>query len=258
VATIGPASESEEILRGMIEAQMDVARLNFSWGTVGERTVQIERLRRLAREAGKRIPIIQDLPGPRVNHAEGHGYDPEALKALTDADKDFIRFGAERGLEYIAVSFVGNADDIRDAREAIRAVSGTQRIIAKIERKVALDNLDEIIEEADAVMIARGDLGDDIPLEEVPFVQADITKRCNKAGKPVITATEMFVSMVESLRPSRAEVTDVENAVLIGSDAVMLSEETARGAHPVEAVALMERVVIEAERHRKGRTTNLL
>jgi pyruvate kinase len=237
---------------------MDIARLNFSWGTVGERTVQIERLRRLAREEGRKIPIIQDLPGPRIHNAEGHSYDPSATKAVTRADREFIRFGAERGLEYVAVSFVGNADDIRDARDAVEGAGGSQRVIAKIERKLALDNLDEIIEASDAVMIARGDLGDDIPLEEVPFVQADITERCNKAGKPVITATEMFVSMVSSLRPTRAEVTDVENAVLLGSDAVMLSEETARGAHPVEAVALMERVVVEAELHRKGRKVHPL
>lgn len=247
IATIGPSSSTKDMIRAMVGSAMDVARFNFSWGTLEEREREIALVREVAQEMGAHIPIIQDLPGPRVQHERGHGFDVHA-SALTDRDREYIRFGAKHNLEYIAVSFVRSAEDIADARKAVTEAGGSQRIIAKIERREAVDRIDEIIAVSDAVMIARGDLGDNVPFEEVPFIQADIIGRANRAGKPVITATEMLLSMVFSDRPTRAEVTDVVEAILLGSDAVMLSDETARGAHPAEVIAAMERILLAAER----------
>jgi pyruvate kinase len=141
----------------------------------------------------------------------------------------------------------------------VRSFGGTQKIMAKIERKDAVDAIDEIIAVSDAVMVARGDLGSEFPLEEIPFIQARIIEKCRKAKKPVVTATEMLLSMTERERPTRAEVTDVANAILQGSDAVMLSEETASGHYPALAVGMMEKIVLEAERHLgKGHTVSPL
>ena len=252
VATIGPVSSTPEVLRGMIKHQMDVVRLNFSWADLDIRVEQINLIRQLEKECGRKIPIIEDLPGPRVQNKEGHSYDHSVKSSITDNDKKYIEFGVKHNVDYIAVSFVASAADIELCRKLIKEYSGKQKIIAKIERKAALQSLDSIIEATDAVMVARGDLGNEIPLEQVPFVQALIISKTKKAGKPVITATEMLLSMVENERPTRAEVTDVANAILQGSDAVMLSEETAKGKYPVEAVAMMERIVLEAERHMSG------
>ena len=249
VATIGPASCARDMLKAMIEHQMDVVRLNFSWGDLDERVGQIGMIRELAKEIGRHIPIIQDLPGPRIQEGREHTYDRDVASSLTDQDKSFIRFGAEQGLEYVALSFVGGAADIEAGREAITACSGKQRIIAKVERRIALENIDAIIAASDAVMVARGDLGNEIPLEAIPFAQSDIIKKCKAVGKPVITATQMMLSMVENPVPTRAEVTDVANAILEGSDAVMLSEESAQGKHPLEAIKMMERILVEAEKH---------
>ncbi len=250
VATVGPASEHREVLKMMIEHGLDIVRLNFSWGDLDERVKQIALIRELAAEVGKHIPILIDLPGPRVNYEEGHGYDNTVLKVITEEDKGYVKFGVEQGIEYFALSFVGGAHDVVELRELIASFSGNQKIIAKIERKVAVDNLDEILSVTDAVMIARGDLGNEVPLPEIPFVQEGIIKKCNAAGKPVITATEMLLSMAEKSRPTRAEVTDVAMAVMQGTDAVMLSEETARGKYPAEAVLMMESIIIESEKHR--------
>lgn len=156
-------------------------------------------------------------------------------------------------MDYIAVSFVASSKDIIKCREIVKENNGKQKIIAKIERAIALENLDEIINEADAVMVARGDLGNDIPIEKVPFVQSDIVSRCKKAGKSVIVATQMMLSMTNNTVPTRAEVTDVAEAILEGADCVMLSEETANGKYPVEAVEIMEKVVLEAEKHLEGK-----
>lgn len=245
VATIGPASADPAVLRQMCEHQLDVARLNFSWGTLDEHHQYIHDIRSIASELGRRIPIIQDVPGPRIQDGAHHSFDADQ-SGLTAEDEEFIRFGVDQGVEYVAVSFVKDAEDI----ERARAIAGSTKLIAKIERQEALDNINTIVEAADAVMIARGDLGNNTPLEKLPFVQVDITDRANTLGKPVITATEMLLSMTERERPSRAEVTDVAYAILHGSDAVMLSEETANGRYPVEAVAAMEQIVLEAERVR--------
>ena len=249
VATIGPASSSRETLQAMLEHQLDVVRLNFSWGSLEERIQQISLVRELASGFGRHVPIIQDLPGPRIQEGAEHTYDRNTLSSLTDHDRGFIQFGAEQKLEYVALSFVGGPEDVEAGRAAVKACGGAQRLIAKIERKAALDAIDAIIAAADAVMVARGDLGNEIPLEAIPFAQARIIEKCKAAGKPVITATQMMLSMVESPTPTRAEVSDVANAILEGSDAVMLSEESAQGKYPVEAVKMMERILVEAERH---------
>lgn len=249
IATIGPASGRYETLLEMVNHQMDIARLNFSWPDFKTRVEQIDMIRSIEKTCGRKIPIIEDLPGPRIQEAVGHTYDREALSALTEQDKKSIEFGVEKGIDYVALSFVGGANDVVLCREAIRQCKGSQLIIAKIERKAAVLAIDEIVAVADAIMVARGDLGNEIPLEKIPFVQAEIIQKAKKAGKPVITATQMLLSMVENPTPTRAEVTDVANAILQGSDAVMLSEETAMGKHPVEAVAMMEKIAVEAERH---------
>lgn len=249
IATLGPASEKRNVLEAMITHQLDVVRLNFSWGTLEERAGQIQRIRELATEHDRRIPIIIDLPGPRVHDKDGHTYDHEITSSITDRDEAFIRFAALHDVEYVAVSFVAGPKDIEACRNSIARCSGHQKIIAKIERAVAIEPLDEIIAIADAIMIARGDLGNEVPLEQIPFVQETIIQKANRAGKPVIVATQMLLSMVEHPTPTRAEVTDVTNAILQGSDAVMLSEETAKGNYPVEAVAMMEKIVLEAEKH---------
>lgn len=160
-----------------------------------------------------------------------------------------MEFGVENNLDYISVSFVGSSEDIIDCRNEIHKWGGKQKIIAKIERKSAVENIDKIIEVADAIMIARGDLGNEVPLEKIPFVQDEIIKKCKSAGKPVITTTQMLYSMTDNPSPTRAEATDVVNAVLEGSDAVMLSEETSVGKYPIRAVYVMEHLALEAESH---------
>jgi pyruvate kinase len=253
IATIGPASESPEILVSMMRHQMDVVRLNFSWGGFEEKKIHIAMIRAAARKTGRRIPIIVDLPGPRIQEKGFHTYDKSAVCSITERDKDFIKFGIEQRADYFALSFVGSEKDVLLCRKIIKSFGGRQPIIAKIERKIALESLDKIIAASDAVMVARGDLGNEVPLEQIPFIQDRIIKKAKVARKPVITATQMMLSMTESPTPTRAEVTDVANAILQGSDAVMLSEETASGKYPVESVAMMEKIVLEAEKHLKGK-----
>jgi len=167
--------------------------------------------------------------------------------ALSDKDREDLEFGLSRGVDYVALSFVRSAEDVRKAREIVSVRGGDVALIAKIERRAALDRIDEIMDEVDGIMVARGDLGVEIPIEQIPRVQKTLIEKANRAGKPVITATQMLRSMVDNPRPTRAEVTDVANAVLDGSDAVMLSEETAVGRFPVDAVRMMARIVAEAE-----------
>ena len=257
VATIGPASGDKEILQRMAKHQMDLARLNFSWGTHEEHAQYIQMIREVADESGKTIRIIQDLSGPREQGEDGHQFD-ENKKIITEKDIKDLVFGIEQDLDYVAMSYVGNAKDVEDLRAIMKAKGKVIPIIAKIERGIALENLDAIIAVSDGIMIARGDLGISIPLERVPFAQRFIIKKAKAAHKPVITATEMLLSMTNNMKPTRAEVSDVAHAILDGSDAVMLSEETARGSHPVEAVKIMERIVIEAEKHRQQCIEHLL
>ncbi len=249
IATLGPSSNTVEQITALALAGMDVARLNFSWGDFDEHRKQIESIHLTEQTTGKPIVIIIDLPGPRIQKINGHSYDHDSVKALTDRDRECILFGIEQKVDYVALSFVGNAEDIEECREFISQKGGKQPIIAKIERATALDHLSEIISRADALMVARGDLGEEVPLEKIPFIQADIIKRANVVGKPVIVATQMMLSMVSHAAPTRAEVTDVEVADTEGADAVMLSEETAKGKFSVEAVTMMEKILVEAEKH---------
>ncbi len=256
IATIGPSSQKFETLVEMANHQMDVARLNFSWDTLEYHQKQIRIIREMSQKVGRYIPIIQDLPGPRIQEEHAHSYNMIATSALTSRDFELVQFGVAQNVDYIAVSFVGSANDILLCRDIIEKYGGKSKIIAKIERKIALDLIDEIIKVSDAIMVARGDLGNEISLEEIPFAQAMIVKKCKEAGKPVIVATQMLVSMMDSKVPTRSDVSDVSGAILQGADAVMLSEETALGKYPIETVEMMEKIVTAAEEH-MGKTLHI-
>jgi pyruvate kinase len=313
ICTLGPASDGD-ILPRLLEAGMNVARLNFSHGTQAEHGARIKRLRELAGAAGLPLAILQDLAGPKVRIGDvpggevtlregevivdipqvftetplgapilladgsielrvetrtdtvlncrvvvggvlrshvGINFPMHSLKvpSFTEKDREDLRFGIAQGVDFIALSSVRSRQDILEAKEFMRHLGADIPVIAKIEKNEALSRLEEILDEADGLMVARGDLGVEIPLEEVPVVQKRIIAAANRAGKPVITATQMLLSMVSHSRPSRAEATDVANAIFDGTDAVMLSEETAAGQFPVEAVKFLDRVsrVTEAD-----------
>ena len=171
------------------------------------------------------------------------------VSALTEKDHRDLEFGLNHGVDYVALSFVRSAADILDAKQLINSMNGKVPVIAKLEKPQAIEQLDEILEAADAVMIARGDLGVELPPEKVPVIQKQVIRRAAEYRKPVITATQMLESMIENPRPTRAEASDVANAIFDGTDAVMLSAETATGKYPREAVAIMSRIVVEAERN---------
>lgn len=251
VCTIGPASKSPEILEKLIAAGMDVARLNFSHGTHEEHAQFIVDIRAAAAKVGKTVPIIQDLSGPRVQTGASHHMDPGAVVVITEKDLKDLDFGLAQKVEYICQSFVGSAADMKLLKAEIIKRGGTAKTMAKVERKEALDNIEDIIDAADAIMLGRGDLGINIPLEQVPFAEATVVRYCKEKKKPVIVATEMLKSMVENPTPTRAEVTDIAYAIMLGADAIMLSEESAIGKYPVEAVTYMERVSSEAEKYER-------
>jgi pyruvate kinase len=294
VATLGPATSSSEKIRALIEAGVDVFRLNFSHGSHAMHGELIKGIRHLAGE--KPVAILQDLCGPklRLRHpvkgkagdvveidlpvsvkrgepvllADGlmqlEVIDPKKARvvvggdipankginlpstdldipSLTDKDRVDLEFGIRSGVDFVALSFVRRASDLDEVKK-----SGIP-VIAKIEKPEAVRRIDEIVRAADGVMVARGDLGVEIPIERVPVVQKRVIGLANREGKVVITATQMLRSMVDNPQPTRAEATDVANAVLDGTDAVMLSEETAAGNHPIEAVRVMDRILSEAE-----------
>ena len=335
VATIGPASESEEMLEKLIRAGMNVARMNFSHGTHEEHAARIARLRDVSQELGVSIGILQDLQGPKIrvgalneplhlepgedvilyatgttppeNHATKIPVDfrqlfdscriadrlllddgrlalevtstisRSALRAkvliggtlsshkginlpgvrlritgFTEKDEADLAFGIAQGVDAVAISFVRTVDDVKKVRYAIERFSNGKRtplMIAKLEKPEALDNLEGILENVDGVMVARGDLGVELPPERVPVEQKRIIRTANLRAKLVITATQMLESMITNPLPTRAEASDVANAVFDGTDAVMLSAETAVGKYPVETIQIMDRIVREAESH---------
>lgn len=246
IATIGPSSAAREKMSRMILSGMNVARLNCAWGDQAQYETFIEPLREEARRLGRSVPWILDLPGPRL--AGRHIPLVDSGTAVTDNDIANIEFGLKHRVEYFALSYVGRAEDVEMLRAEIRK-RGHAKIIAKIERADALKDLHAIIRVSDAVMVARGDLGNEIPLETIPFVEADIIKAARSQKRPVIVATEMLSSMMDQDRPSRADVTDIVYAVMHGADAVMLSNETATGRFPIESVDMMQKTLLEAEKH---------
>ncbi len=255
IATIGKASEDVEILKNMALSGMDIARLNFSWGNFEEKKRVIGSIKKVEADINKKIYILADLPGPRVQDGKIHTYDKNIDSSFTGEDREIVKFGIENKVDFFALSFVGNEADVLACKDFIKSNNGFQKVISKIERKVAVENVDEIIRASDAVMVARGDLGNEIAIEEIPFVQSEIIKKCEIANKPVIVATQMMLSMVDNLTPTRAEVTDISNAVTEGADVVMLSEETAMGKNPVEAVKEMEKIVSASEAHLADKTS---
>lgn len=257
LATIGPSSESEDIITQMVGAGVDVIRFNLSWADLDAHLKHMDTILNVSRKLGRKVPILLDLPGPRIQTGSTHTYDKELDTSITDKDEEYIKFGVENVVEYFALSFVDSAKDVIKCREIIQKYGGAQKIIAKIERKVAVEKIDEIISEADGVMVARGDLGEEVPLEEIPFIQEEIIKKAKMLNKPVIVATQMMISMVNNPIPTRAEVTDVTTAVMEGADVVMLSDETTIGKYPVEAVKMMERIILESEKH-EGAQINYL
>ncbi|MFA6554461.1 MAG: pyruvate kinase [Candidatus Paceibacterota bacterium] len=335
VCTIGPATESEENLRKLIDAGMNVARLNFSHGDFAEHQARVDRIRKITKETGVVVAIMQDLCGPKIrigtfkdnfimlapgdtftlttDEVEGtkekvhinypalpkevkkgtiimlqdgtkkfevmevKGNDivtkvvvggrvsgrkgvnvPGAnlsVKSLTEKDRADLEFGLKNNVDFIALSFVRHASDILELREILNKAGSKAHIIAKIETPEALEDIDAIIEATDAVMVARGDLAIEIPAEDVPLVQKILIHKCNCIGKPVITATQMLESMIKNSVPTRAEVSDIANAIIDGTDAIMLSEETTLGDYPVAAVEVMTRVALRVEKEVYTRDT---
>jgi pyruvate kinase len=328
VCTIGPASSKPEIIERMIEAGMDVARLNFSHGTWEEHREVVRTVRELSARSKRPVAILQDLQGAKVRLGLFQGgsatirsgdqftlttrdiegtekiasvtYDHLATEvksgdqillddglihlevlrtdgihvvcrvvqggvltnnkglnlpgvaisvpAVTEKDLADLEFGIEHEVDYVALSFVRTGRDISRVKDLFKRRRIDIPVIAKLERPKALRNLETILDIADGVMIARGDLGVEMPLEEVPLLQKEIIRKANQRGVSVITATQMLDSMIEHPRPTRAEVSDVANAIFDGTDAVMLSGETASGAYPVEAVRVMAQVTVGVER----------
>ncbi|MDQ8146119.1 MAG: pyruvate kinase [Gemmatimonadota bacterium] len=322
VATLGPASSTPEAIRALLEAGVNVCRINFSHGTHAQHAQTIAHVRTAASALGLPVAILGDLQGPRIRigvlpepfevtagqaltfvpeaHATGEDvpvtYDDIArdvqvgasilvndgllafevqridgdrvhvvvtvggrlssnkgmnlpgvdvsAPSLTEKDLADVAFAVEQDLDYLALSFVRRADDLRQLRGLVPA---GMLLVAKIEKDSALERIEEILQATDAVMVARGDLGVELPFEDVPLQQKRIISLAARYGRPVITATQMLESMIQHTRPTRAEASDVANAILDGTDAVMLSAETAAGAHPVEAVKAMRRIATAAE-----------
>jgi pyruvate kinase len=326
ICTLGPASDSPEVIEGLIRAGMNVARLNFSHGTHDEHRHRVNTIRKMAKKVGVPVAILQDIQGPKIRlgkfvggsltvkegqtvtvttrNVMGEGsIIPTPIKSLprdvtrgdmvllddgrvrlrvqrvqgqdvtcrvevggllkdkkglnlpgaamsvptiTKKDAEDLAFGQEVGVDYVALSFVRSAEDIKQARKLV--AKHNTPLIAKIEKPQAVEALEEIAAVADGVMVARGDLGVEMPLEQLPAIQKRMVREVNRMGGLVIVATEMLESMVSNSRPTRAEVSDVANAILDGADAVMLSGETAAGKYPIDAAATMARIVEETER----------
>lgn len=329
ICTLGPAVDSDERITQIINAGMDCARLNFSHGTHEEQEVRLNRVRRIAGELNRHIPILLDTKGPEIRLKDfengsvvvekgslftfdtdketpgtkeriGLTYDKLAknvevgtrilvddgkielkvtaikgskvickvitggklsnhksinipnveipMPYLNDVDKSDLLFGIEHNVEYIAASFVRCADDLKKLRKFLKDNGGQDiKVISKIENGQGINNFDEILELSDGIMVARGDMGVEINFEKIPAIQKMMIEKCNREGKIVVTATQMLETMTENPRPTRAEVSDVANAIYDGTTVIMLSGESAAGRHPVEAVRTMANIAVNAE-----------
>ncbi len=328
LATVGPATDSYELIRDVIDAGANGIRMNFSHGTHEEHARRIAWVRKATKELGKPVAIVQDLQGPKIRLGDFEGeikvtkgqelrfkkdveyveggaipiqfdlskkvkrgermmlFDGKVVTTITSvkngtvyarADNDGIllqrkginlpdtdfggdvitkkdtedaAFGSTQDIDYVAQSFVQGAEDVRAMRKILRNLGSSAKLIAKVETQAAIDNIDEIIAESDVVMVARGDLAYETSPEVVPVLQRKIIGACRSAGTPVIVATQMLASMTESTEPTRAEVSDIATAVIVGTDCVMLSEETAAGNYPIQSVQAMRRVIKYTEQNR--------
>lgn len=328
IATIGPSSENEDMLIKLINAGLNVVRLNFSHGSHEEHLKKIELVKKINREQKTDVAIMLDTKGPEIRlgdfkEGEVHLEEGEyitlttdkcegnkdlvhvtyenivndvkqgehillndgavdlvveriikndiicrilnsadiksrrgvnlpgvklSLPAITEQDKADIKFGVENDVDYIAASFVRKAEDVREIKEYLKSLGGDRiKVISKIENQEGIENFDEILVESDGIMVARGDMGVEMPLETIPINQKEMIKRAYKAGKPVITATQMLESMINNPRPTRAEVSDVANAIYDSSSAIMLSGETAMGDYPLECIKMMDDIATTIE-----------
>ena len=326
VITVGPATRAAEILHRIIDEGADVARFNFSHGSLADHEQTLATLRRVVGEGGRPLALLGDLGGPKIRlagvvkplaikageqvaiHRQGHRGPENSLSTnyarfvddvdvghrvliddgnvhllvtekteeqlfctctaggaiasqkgvnlpdtrleldpITEFDRECVRWAIRHGLDYLALSFVHRAADLDRLRSFVDGKESPVHLIAKIERPAALDQIGAIIEASDGLMVARGDLGVEMDVAQVPMIQKDLIRRCRDAGKPVIVATQMLQSMIEKPGPTRAEVSDVANAIVDGTDAVMLSGETSIGAHPVLAVHTVQRVAEHTE-----------
>lgn len=329
VATLGPASNSPEVIKQLVEAGMNVARLNFSHGNYEDHAHTVSLLRSIEKELDTPVTILQDLQGPKIrvgNLPDGaitltqgknitlvplgqENQEPDTvgidypylaeevkpaaqvllddgrlelrvesvsgnkvkctiieggllksrkgvnfpslnlrLPAMTDKDKQDLDFGLSQGVDWISLSFVRSGEDIRALKQLLAEKGADVPVIAKIEKPQAIANLEEIVRESDGIMVARGDLGVEMSPEKVPMLQKQMIRMCNKKGIPVITATQMLESMINEPRPTRAEASDVANAIVDGTDAVMLSGESAVGKYPIKAVEMMVRIARDVEK----------
>lgn len=328
VCTIGPATESVEKLTKLVNAGMNVMRLNFSHGDFAEHQNRVDNMKTVRTATGKTVAILQDLAGPKIRIGEFEGgvatlkegatfiltteqimgndkkvyinypllpkevkvggyillHDGKkklqitairgnevitkvivggeiknkrgvnlpgaylSISSITEKDRKDLEFGIKNKVDFVAISFVRRPADVAELRDILTAAKSKAQIISKIETPEALENIEEIIKLSDGIMVARGDLAVEIPAEEVPLVQKMLIQKCNALGKPVITATQMLESMIKSPVPTRAEVSDVANAIIDGTDAIMLSEETTLGDYPVEAVEMMTRIALRVEK----------
>ena len=236
VCTLGPASNTPEIIERMLLSGMDVARLNLSYGTLQEHRQTVTMVRTAAYKLNLPTAVLLDCPGRKRRTGD--------TKAVFG---DHLRFAEDNQIDYIALSFITSTQQVQEVKSLAMEMNINIPIVTKIEKGEALAVSGSIIDISDGVMVARGDLGLQISIEKVPLAQKKIIREANQRGKPVITATEMLESMVKSPTPTRAEATDVANAVLDGTDAVMLSEETSIGQYPVEAIQMMSKIIYEAE-----------
>ena len=236
VCTLGPASSSPEVVERMLKGGMDIARLNLAHGTLEEHSQLISEVRLLSQKLKLPTGILLDLPG--LKHRVGD------IRAVFG---EHLEFADSQKVDFIALSFISSMRQVKEVRALLKKMNAYMPVIVKIEQAQALEQSGAILEVSDGIMVARGDLALEISIEKVPLAQKQLIKEANRRGKPVITATQMLESMVQSAIPTRAEATDVANAILDGSDALMLSEETATGSYPVEAIETMIRIALEAE-----------